>query len=68
VSFTPPVSLPPMKQPPVPIRYDGHQNRSGRCGKQKNLALPGIESGSSNPYPVTIPTELSRFILNYIVP
>jgi hypothetical protein len=23
----------------------GPENRSGRCGEEKNLALPGIESG-----------------------
>jgi hypothetical protein len=26
------------------------QGRSGRCGEEKNLALPGIELGPSSPY------------------
>jgi hypothetical protein len=27
----------------------GPHSRSGRCGKEKNLALPGMEPGSSSP-------------------
>jgi hypothetical protein len=36
-------------------RLGGPQNQSGRCGKEKNLTMPGIE-------PVAIPTELSRLL------
>jgi hypothetical protein len=29
-------------------------------GRRKNLVLQGIEPGSSNPYPITVPTEISK--------
>jgi hypothetical protein len=39
----------------------GPQSRSGRCGEEKNrFHMPGIEPRLSSPYPVAIPTELSR--------
>jgi hypothetical protein len=34
----------------------GPQIRSGRCGEEKNLVLPGIEPKASSPLPVVIPT------------
>jgi hypothetical protein len=43
-----------------PGRLDGHQNRSGRCGQEKNLP-PGIEPqllGTPARSLVAIPTEL----------
>jgi hypothetical protein len=43
-------------------RLDGPQSRSGRCGEEKNLALPGIETGTSSPTPVDMQTELSRLL------
>jgi hypothetical protein len=45
---------------PLDMRFGGPQSRSGRCSGEKNLAIPGIEPGLSNPKPVSIPTELSR--------
>jgi hypothetical protein len=30
---------------PLDRRLGGPQNWSGRCGEEKNLALPGIETG-----------------------
>jgi hypothetical protein len=36
-------------QYPLNRRLDGPQSRSGRCGKETNLALPGIEPGPSSP-------------------
>jgi hypothetical protein len=42
------------------------QSRSGRCGKYKNLALPGIEPVPSRSQPVAIPTELSRLLNRYV--
>jgi hypothetical protein len=44
-------------------RLDRPWSRSGRCGEQKNHALPGIEPGPSSPQPVTIPTEISQCCL-----
>jgi hypothetical protein len=40
-------------------RLAGPQSRSGRCGKEIQLTLPGIEIGPSSPEPVAILTELS---------
>jgi hypothetical protein len=34
---------------PLDSRLAGPQSRSESCGEEKNLALPGIEPGSSNP-------------------
>jgi hypothetical protein len=34
---------------------------AGRCGKEKDLGVPGIEPGPSSPEPVALPTELFRF-------
>jgi hypothetical protein len=45
------------------IRLGGPQSLSGRCGEEKNLALPGIEAGPSSQSPVAIPTELSLLLL-----
>jgi hypothetical protein len=42
-----PAALPPRY--PLDRRLSGYQNRSGRCGEEKNLALPGMEPGSSSP-------------------
>jgi hypothetical protein len=39
----------------------GPQSRPGPYGEEKNLVLPGIEPRPSNPYPIAIPIELSRF-------
>jgi hypothetical protein len=38
-------ALPPEKLPWYPLnrRLGGLQSRSGRCGEERNLALPGIE-------------------------
>jgi hypothetical protein len=44
---------------PLDRRLGEPQSRSGRCGEEKNLALPEIEPRSSIPYPISIPTELS---------
>jgi hypothetical protein len=50
-----PTSLPLGKEPPVPIRH---------YGEEKNQFLqPRIEHRLSNPQPVVIPTELSRFFV-----
>jgi hypothetical protein len=64
VSFHAPAALPPGKEPRYPLdrRVGGPQDRSGRCGEENNLSLLGIEPGSSSPYPVAIPTELSRSV------
>jgi hypothetical protein len=45
-----PAALPPGKELPVSIgrRPDGQQRKSGRCGEEKNLILPGIELGLSS--------------------
>jgi hypothetical protein len=44
-------------------RLYGPHNRSGLCRVEKYfLPLPEIEPRLSNQYPVTIPTELSRFL------
>jgi hypothetical protein len=40
------------------------QSRCGRCGKEINLALPGIEFGPFILWPVAISTELSLLINN----
>jgi hypothetical protein len=66
VSFTPPATLPPLKESPVDRRLGGRQSRSGHGGEEKNSQPPpGIEP--SNPdrpvrNPVAIPTQLSRLI------
>jgi hypothetical protein len=47
-----PAALPLGEEPPqYPLnkRLSGPQSRSGRCGEQKNHALPGIEPGPSSP-------------------
>jgi hypothetical protein len=44
---------------PLDRRLVGPQSLSGRCGEEKNLALPGLKPGPSNPYPVAISTEIS---------
>jgi hypothetical protein len=58
ISFT---ALPLYPRYPLD-RMGGPQSRSGRRGEVKNLALPEIDPGSSSPYPVAIPTELSRLL------
>jgi hypothetical protein len=47
---------------PLDRRLGGPHIQSGRCGEEKNLALPGLELGPSSPQPVPIPTELSRLL------
>jgi hypothetical protein len=37
------------------------------CGREEFLSLPGIEFESSNPWSVTILTELSRFLLTLLL-
>jgi hypothetical protein len=32
-----------------PCRLSGPQSRSGRCGEEKNRALPGMKPGQSSP-------------------
>jgi hypothetical protein len=46
-----PAALPPGKEPRYPLdrRPGGPHNRSGRCGEEKNLSLPGIEPGLFSP-------------------
>jgi hypothetical protein len=41
-----PAALPPRKSPRylLDMKLGGPQSRSGRCGGEKNLALPGIET------------------------
>jgi hypothetical protein len=34
---------------PLDRRLGGPQGQSGRCGEEKNLAVPGIEPGPSSP-------------------
>jgi hypothetical protein len=46
-------------------RLGGHHSLSGGCGEETYfLHLPGIESRTPNPWTVTIPTELSRILIN----
>jgi hypothetical protein len=61
VSFTTLPLYPQGKCPwyPLDMRLVGPQNPSECCGKEKNLALPGIELGPSRPWPVVLPIELS---------
>jgi hypothetical protein len=51
VSFTPRPIYPRVKRPHDPFdeRLGALQSRSGYWGEQENLALPGIEPGSSSP-------------------
>jgi hypothetical protein len=51
VSFMPLPIYPRGNSPRNPLdrTVGGPQNQSGRCGKEKNLSLPGIETGSSSP-------------------
>jgi hypothetical protein len=59
VSFTPRPLYPGGNRPWYLLdrRLGGPQSRSRPCGEEKNLALPGIEPGSSIPQPVAVPTE-----------
>jgi hypothetical protein len=56
----------PRKQHRYPLsrRLDGPQSRSERCGEEKKFAVPGIEPGASNQWPVAIPTELITSVHN----
>jgi hypothetical protein len=56
-----PAALPPRKVNPVPM-LGGPQSRSGRGREERNLPMPGIESGSCSPYLVAMPTELFRLL------
>jgi hypothetical protein len=50
---------------PLDKRLSGTQSRSGRGAEEKkiiSLPLPGIEPRSSIPYPVTLLTDLPRFV------
>jgi hypothetical protein len=50
-----PLSLKPRgmnPQYPLDRRLGESQNRSGGCGEEKNLALPGIEPGPFSLYPI----------------
>jgi hypothetical protein len=69
VSFTPLPLYPRGKRLRYPLdrRLGRPQSRSGRCGEEKKLALPAIEPEPSSPYPVAIPTELSRLALHMII-
>jgi hypothetical protein len=60
-----PATLPPAKESRYSLdrRTGWPQNRSGRCGEEKNLALPGIEPWWSSPLTIAIPTELSRLLV-----
>jgi hypothetical protein len=62
VSFTPRTLYSGERAPRYPLdrRLSGARNRSGRCGEKKDLCPAGIEPGFFSPYPVAIPTELSR--------
>jgi hypothetical protein len=56
------VALTPGKSTQYPLhqRLREPQNRSRRCGEEKNhLSLPGIELWPSSPWVVLMPTELS---------
>jgi hypothetical protein len=57
-----PIALPHRKKSLVPTGTCGPQSHSGCFGVEKNLALPGIKSGSANLYFVTILTELFNLI------
>jgi hypothetical protein len=50
------------KNPRYPLdrMLGGSQSRSGRCGEDKEFGMPGMEPEPSSPYPITIPTLLSR--------
>jgi hypothetical protein len=50
VSFTPPPLNPRGSSPWYALgrRLGGPQSRSGSCGEEKSLALPGIEPGPSS--------------------
>jgi hypothetical protein len=52
-----PSALPPAKDHSLPSdrRLGGSESHSGRCGEEKNLALPEIEAETSSP---VIPNEL----------
>jgi hypothetical protein len=54
-----PAPLPQGRAPVCPLvrRVGGPQRRSGRCGGEKNLAMLGIERGSSSQSPIAIPTH-----------
>jgi hypothetical protein len=65
VSFMP-LSLYPRYQ--LDNRLGGPQSRSGCCGGEKNLALPGIGPRTSSPSPVAILTELSRLPVMQFLP
>jgi hypothetical protein len=50
VGFTPRSLYIRKKSSQYPLdRLGGPQNRSGHCGDEKNLVLPGIEIGSYSP-------------------
>jgi hypothetical protein len=64
--FHAPAALSPGKSPRYPLirRLGGPQSRSGLCRERKHLlSLPGIGPWLSSPWPVTIPTELTRLLL-----
>jgi hypothetical protein len=64
VSFTPLPLYPRGKSPRYPLdrKLGGPQSRSGRCGEEKNLALPEIEPGPSSPqlYQLSYPDSYCR--------
>jgi hypothetical protein len=47
-------------------RLGGPQNRFERRGKEKNLALPGLELNSSAVQPVASRYALSRILFEYL--
>jgi hypothetical protein len=51
---------------PLDKRLGGPQSRSGHCGEEKNITLPGIEPGRSISQQVAIPTELSRLPVSLV--
>jgi hypothetical protein len=64
-----PAALPPKKEPQCPLdrRFGGPQSRSGRPGEDKIVDPTGTRTPtprSSSPWPVAIPTELSRLLMS----
>jgi hypothetical protein len=65
-----PVTLSPEKEPSVLLGLEAAwpHSWSGRCGVEQDiLPVPGVESRPSSPYPIPIPTELSRLLLYRII-
>jgi hypothetical protein len=52
-------------QYPLNKKLVGPQSRSGRCGKEKNLAVPGIEPGPSLFRLSYLDSILKLFLMKY---